>query len=164
MDDLKSAIRDIPGFPKEGIIFKDITTLLRDKDKFRQTVDLFAEKFKGVRQGMADRKSQRPQPERVQKNGHLMPHAHRAVLEVAVIKAEAGIENDFPHAVALRNFNLPRKITAHHFDRIGTKIEIADFADVLALSGIYARSLGDKPSAPPAPAPEKEIEVVKRGK
>ena len=46
MSDLKSSIRDIPGFPKEGIIFKDITTLLGDKDKFRQAVDLFAEKFK----------------------------------------------------------------------------------------------------------------------
>lgn len=47
MNELKSAIRDIPGFPKAGIIFKDITTLLKDKDKFRQAVDLFAEKFKG---------------------------------------------------------------------------------------------------------------------
>ena len=47
MNDLKSAIRDIPGFPKAGIIFKDITTLLGDKNKFRQAVDLFAEKFKG---------------------------------------------------------------------------------------------------------------------
>ncbi|MFA6320754.1 MAG: adenine phosphoribosyltransferase [Candidatus Omnitrophota bacterium] len=46
MSDLKSAIRDIPGFPKEGIIFKDITTLLGNKDKFKQAVDLFAEKFK----------------------------------------------------------------------------------------------------------------------
>ena len=46
MDDLKSAVRDIPGFPKEGIIFKDITTLLKDKDKFMQAVDLFAEKVK----------------------------------------------------------------------------------------------------------------------
>ena len=41
---------------------------------------------------------------------------------------------------------------------------IDNFADVLALSGIYARSLGDKPSAPPVPAPEKEIKVVKGGK
>lgn len=47
MNDLKAAIRDVPGFPKEGIIFKDITTLLADKDKFRQAVDMFAEKFKG---------------------------------------------------------------------------------------------------------------------
>ena len=46
MNDLKSSIRDIPGFPKEGVIFKDITTLLKDKNKFKQTVDLFAEKFK----------------------------------------------------------------------------------------------------------------------
>lgn len=46
MNELKSAIRDIPGFPKEGIIFKDITTLLKDKDKFKQAVDMFAEKFK----------------------------------------------------------------------------------------------------------------------
>ena len=46
MVDLKSYIRDIPGFPKEGIIFKDITTLLKDGKKFRETVDLFADKFK----------------------------------------------------------------------------------------------------------------------
>jgi adenine phosphoribosyltransferase len=46
MGDLKSAIRDIPGFPKEGVIFKDITTLLKDKNKFREAIDLFAEKFK----------------------------------------------------------------------------------------------------------------------
>lgn len=37
--DLKNAIRDVPDFPKEGIIFKDITTLLKDKDALRQAVD-----------------------------------------------------------------------------------------------------------------------------
>ncbi|MDO8525948.1 MAG: adenine phosphoribosyltransferase [Candidatus Omnitrophota bacterium] len=47
MNELKSAIRNIPDFPKEGIIFKDITTLLKDKNKFKQAVDLFAEKLKG---------------------------------------------------------------------------------------------------------------------
>lgn len=46
MKGLKSFIRDIPGFPKEGIIFKDITPLLRDKDKFKKAVDLIADKFK----------------------------------------------------------------------------------------------------------------------
>ncbi len=46
MTDLKTYIRDIPGFPKEGIIFKDITTLLKDGDKFREAVDMIAEKFK----------------------------------------------------------------------------------------------------------------------
>ena len=44
---LKASIRDIPGFPKEGIIFKDITTLLKDGKKFREAVDLICDEFKG---------------------------------------------------------------------------------------------------------------------
>lgn len=46
MTDLKTYIRDIPGFPKEGIVFKDITTLLKDGDRFREAVDLIAAEFK----------------------------------------------------------------------------------------------------------------------
>lgn len=49
MNDLKSFIRDIPGFPKEGIIFKDITTLLKNGKKFREAVDMIAEELKGKR-------------------------------------------------------------------------------------------------------------------
>jgi adenine phosphoribosyltransferase len=37
--DLASRIRDIPDFPKPGILFKDITTLLKDGDSFRGAVD-----------------------------------------------------------------------------------------------------------------------------
>lgn len=47
MHDLKSYIRDIPGFPREGIVFKDITTLLKNGKKFREAVDLFADALKG---------------------------------------------------------------------------------------------------------------------
>jgi adenine phosphoribosyltransferase len=43
--DLKSLIRDIPDFPKPGILFRDITTLLRDPDGLRHTVDLLADHF-----------------------------------------------------------------------------------------------------------------------
>lgn len=45
--DLSTYIRDIPDFPKKGIIFKDITTLLNDKEAFRVSVDLLAKKFEG---------------------------------------------------------------------------------------------------------------------
>ncbi len=44
--DLKKHIRDIPDFPKEGIIFKDITTLLQDGAVFKKSIDLLAKKFK----------------------------------------------------------------------------------------------------------------------
>lgn len=40
---LKAAIRDVPDFPKQGIIFKDITTLLKDGALFREAGDLMAE-------------------------------------------------------------------------------------------------------------------------
>jgi adenine phosphoribosyltransferase len=46
MADLKEFIRDIPDFPKKGIIFKDITTLLRDGKAFRNTVDKIAAEYK----------------------------------------------------------------------------------------------------------------------
>jgi adenine phosphoribosyltransferase len=47
--DLKKHIRDIPNFPKEGIIFKDISTLLKNKDAFKKAVDVIATRFKKER-------------------------------------------------------------------------------------------------------------------
>ena len=44
---LKSHIRDIPGFPSPGIIFKDITPLLADVEAFRATVDALADEYAG---------------------------------------------------------------------------------------------------------------------
>lgn len=49
IDELKSCIRDIPDFPKKGIIFKDITTLLGDAAAFKKSIDLLAKKFKTAR-------------------------------------------------------------------------------------------------------------------
>jgi len=45
---LRSCIRDVPDWPKQGIIFKDVTTLLRDADAFRTAVSGLAENFKGA--------------------------------------------------------------------------------------------------------------------
>ena len=49
MDALKQIIRDIPDFPKKGIIFKDITTLLADAKSFQRMVDLIAHRYIGER-------------------------------------------------------------------------------------------------------------------
>ncbi|PYQ39837.1 MAG: adenine phosphoribosyltransferase [Acidobacteria bacterium] len=38
---LKAVIRDVPDFPKPGIVFKDITTLLKNPKAFRRALDLF---------------------------------------------------------------------------------------------------------------------------
>jgi len=47
MDQLKAKIRNIPDFPKPGILFFDITTLLRDAEGFRQAIDALATPFQG---------------------------------------------------------------------------------------------------------------------
>ncbi|MBQ8848303.1 MAG: adenine phosphoribosyltransferase [Candidatus Gastranaerophilales bacterium] len=43
---IKSMIRDIPNFPKEGILFRDITTALKDAQTLKLTVDEIYEQFK----------------------------------------------------------------------------------------------------------------------
>ena len=37
--DLKKYIRSIPDYPKKGILFRDITTLIKDKDAFKECID-----------------------------------------------------------------------------------------------------------------------------
>src|ERR1700676_4741219 len=46
MDDLKARIRQVPDFPKAGILFYDITTLLQDPGGFRGAVNILATPFK----------------------------------------------------------------------------------------------------------------------
>jgi len=45
---VKEAIRDIPDYPKKGIIFKDITTLLNKGELFSEVIDYFAKKYPDV--------------------------------------------------------------------------------------------------------------------
>ena len=48
-EDLRAKIREIPDFPKPGILFYDITTLLKDPDSFRESIDLMLEPYKDER-------------------------------------------------------------------------------------------------------------------
>ena len=44
---IKSLIRSIPDYPKKGVIFRDITTLLQDPSGFRRAVDELVQPFAG---------------------------------------------------------------------------------------------------------------------
>ena len=43
---IKSKIRTVPHWPKEGIMFRDITTLLKDAEGFKETIDLLYNRYK----------------------------------------------------------------------------------------------------------------------
>ena len=45
-DDLRDFIRNVPDFPKKGIVFRDITTLLKDKSAFQKTIDIMYDQYK----------------------------------------------------------------------------------------------------------------------
>jgi adenine phosphoribosyltransferase len=47
MDVLKTRIRHVPDFPKPGILFYDVTTLLRDPEGFKLAIDTMAEPYRG---------------------------------------------------------------------------------------------------------------------
>ena len=47
MDPVKAAIRAVPGFPKAGIVFRDIMPVLASPELLRQTVERMAEPFRG---------------------------------------------------------------------------------------------------------------------
>ena len=44
--DLKSVIRTIPNWPKQGVMFRDVTTLLKDAKAFNYVIDKFCERYK----------------------------------------------------------------------------------------------------------------------
>ena len=49
VEELRAAVRDVPDFPKSGIVFKDITPVLSDPALFRASIDLFLERCRGLK-------------------------------------------------------------------------------------------------------------------
>ena len=49
LDAVRDAIRDVPDFPKPGVVFKDITPVLSDPRLFKQVIDALAERWRGER-------------------------------------------------------------------------------------------------------------------
>jgi adenine phosphoribosyltransferase len=126
MTDFKGHIRDVPDFPKKGIVFKDITPLLADAKAFAAAVDRLAEPFvgKGV-QVVAG----------IESRGFLLatPIAYRLGAGVVPIRKKGKL----PRAVKSASYALEYgtdSIEAHAdaFPR-GTKVLLVD--DVLATGG-----------------------------
>ena len=46
MEELKKQIREVPDFPKPGILFYDLTTLLKDRDGLRSVMDILTDEYK----------------------------------------------------------------------------------------------------------------------
>jgi len=47
IDQLRNAVRDVPNFPKHGIVFKDITPILVDAELFHKSIEVFLDRCRG---------------------------------------------------------------------------------------------------------------------
>lgn len=139
--ELINAIRDIPDFPAPGVIFKDITTLIKDGRLFRETVDLMAQEF-------ADRKIDLVVC--IEARGFIFGSALAYVLGAGVILVRK--EGKLPHRTRKMSYSLEygSATVEIHEDAVspGSRVLIVD--DLLATGGTLAatvdlvRGLGGK--------------------
>jgi adenine phosphoribosyltransferase len=95
-EDLRAKIREIPDFPKPGILFYDITTLLKDAKAFRESIDLMLEPYKNERidivVGMESRGFIFSAPMAYQLNAGLVPVRKLGKLPAETITVEYALE------------------------------------------------------------------------
>jgi adenine phosphoribosyltransferase len=95
-EELRARIREIPDFPKPGILFYDITTLLKDGAAFRESIDLMLEPYKGetidIVVGMESRGFIFSAPMAYQLNAGLVPVRKLGKLPAETITVEYALE------------------------------------------------------------------------
>ena len=95
-EDLRAKIREIPDFPKPGILFYDITTLLKDAAAYKEAIDLMIERYKGesidVVVGMESRGFIFSSPMAYQLNAGLVPVRKLGKLPAETITVEYALE------------------------------------------------------------------------
>ena len=124
--DLKRFVRDVPDFPKPGILFKDITPLLRDASALRASVEQLAARLKG------------------QQIDAIVGIESRGFLFAATLALQLGLgliplrkPNKLPHAKVRESYALEYGTDAleMHEDAIRKEDRIALVDDLLAIGG-----------------------------
>jgi adenine phosphoribosyltransferase len=95
-EDLRAKIREIPDFPKPGILFYDITTLLKEPKAYKESIDLMLEPYKKERidivVGMESRGFIFSSPMAYQLNAGLVPVRKLGKLPAETITVEYALE------------------------------------------------------------------------
>jgi adenine phosphoribosyltransferase len=95
-EDLRARIREIPDFPKPGILFYDITTMLKDAGAFKEAIDLMLEPYRDERidvvVGMESRGFIFSAPMAYQLNAGLVPVRKLGKLPAETVTVEYALE------------------------------------------------------------------------
>jgi len=126
MDHLKAKIRHVPDFPKPGILFYDITTLLSDAQGFRDTVDALAAPYMG---------EDIDQVVGIESRGFILGAAVAATLGCGFVPIRK--PGKLPAATHKEDYNLEYGTDALeiHRDALGNSPRVLIVDDVLATGG-----------------------------
>ncbi len=95
-DDLRAKIREIPDFPKPGILFYDITTMLKDAAAFKEAIDLLIEPYRDIKVdaviGMESRGFIFSAPMATQLNAGFVPVRKLGKLPAETVSVEYALE------------------------------------------------------------------------
>jgi adenine phosphoribosyltransferase len=96
VDDLRAKIREIPDFPKPGILFYDITTLLKDAAAFNEAIELMIEPYRETKVdvvvGMESRGFIFSAPMAIQLNAGFVPVRKLGKLPAETVSVEYSLE------------------------------------------------------------------------
>lgn len=124
--DLKSVIRTIPHWPKHGVMFRDITTLLKDANAFNYVIDKFYERYKNEHIDLVAG---------IESRGFILGGAIASKLHKGFIPIRK--EGKLPHKTEKESYELEygRAIVEMHVDAIpnGSKVLLVD--DLIATGG-----------------------------
>ncbi len=131
MIELPRYIRDIPDFPKPGIVFKDITPLLADADAFRATIDRLAEPYRGRADMVLG----------IESRGFIIGAAAAYALGTGVALVRK--PGKLPHQTHAARYDLEYGSDALeiHHDAIGPHHRVLVIDDLLATGGTAAAAL-----------------------
>jgi adenine phosphoribosyltransferase len=124
--DLKSAIRTIPDYPKPGILFRDITTLLGDARAFRRAVDELVHPFAGAK---VDKVAG------IEARGFILGGAMAHQLSAGFVPIRK--KGKLPHATVSIAYSLEYGVDAMeiHTDAIGQEERVLLVDDLVATGG-----------------------------
>ena len=130
--DLKSVIRTIPHWPKHGVMFRDITTLLKDANAFNYVIEKFYERYKNIPIDFIAG---------IESRGFIIGGALASKLHKGFIPIRK--EGKLPHKTEKESYELEygRATVEIHVDAIprGAKILLVD--DLIATGGTLSASI-----------------------
>lgn len=132
-DKIRSAVRDIPDFPKPGILFKDITPILLDPALFKAAVDIFVERH---------RKSNLTKIAVVESRGFLFGAAAAYELGVGLVPIRKKGKLPYKTIEASYDLEYGTATLEIHDDAVRAGDQVVLIDDLLATGGTAAASAG----------------------